>query len=701
MKKAIISTIIIFCCILFYKKADAAVIFNMDENTVIDNILSANNSSSGKEIEIKNMVSVVNGQSFSISQVSSINEVIDAGGIVDIENAIIENFPEEYNYNPGVVEVDKDNYIKKVCGTGTAVIRAITTIDSVQSDIYFAIKGIDGDISIYNAIENINGGKIPPVITGFEDANILYKDYYEALKLIKNSENFTSDINIQHDGLENTWKLANGYKFIEMRRLFEEYFSLRRFVLSEVQFISEYEGIVLKFANALAQDDILSYSFYKEKEFEPDNGITINVAISSMADGTVINNEFTLNVGISETRIMLDKEFKEEGEYTAEVSGNGPYTSKAVYTFEFIFNTIDKGAFVKKKTKIYSSIYNGQEIGTAAARTRYNCIAKSSSGWFRIKLPDGTKGYIVKDNVSLSESAIANIVSIYDAKYSYADMSRDIKKMAQFYQDVIELSVLSRTADNNNIYCVRLGNKDAKKKVVIQSAMHAREWLNSQLLMKMLERCCKSYYSGKYGGVTYKKLFNNVCFYIVPMLNPDGVNISQYGLGRIKSASLRRLVKKLGRGRYSRWKANAKGVDLNKNFSAGFRKGNARGSKRGPAGYSGPYVCSERESRALQNLVNKVKPKAVINYHEAGRVIYYTKSSSLTSLVRQKTGYRLIRESIKGANGSFGDWLTRKGIAWCTPETCIGTAPVGHSQFYYEWGKHRDMIQAVAKLYKK
>lgn len=413
MKKAIISTIVIFCCILFYKKADAAVIFNMDENTVIDNILSANDSSSGKEIEIKNMVSVVNGQSFNISQISSINEVIDAGGIADIENANIENFPEEYNYNPGVVEVDKDNYIIKVCGTGTAVVRVTTTIDSVQSDIYFAVKGIDGDTSIYNAIESINGGKVPPVITGFEDASVLYKDYYEALKLIKNSETFTSDINIQHDGVENTWKLANGHKFIEMRRLFEEYFNLRRFVLSEVQFISEYEGIVLKFANALAQDDILSYSFYKEKEFEPDSGITLNVAISSMADGTVINNEFTVNVGTSETRIMLDKEFKEEGEYTAEVSGNGPYTSKAVYTFGFIFNTVDKGAFVKKKTKIYSSIYNGQEIGTAAARTRYNCIAKSSSGWFRIKLPDGTKGYIIKDNVSLSESAVYMMQNIH------------------------------------------------------------------------------------------------------------------------------------------------------------------------------------------------------------------------------------------------------------------------------------------------
>lgn len=699
MKKTIISTIIIFCCILFYKKADAAVIFNMDGNTVIDNVLSVNESSSGKEIEIKNLLSVVNGQSFSLSQISSINDVIEAGGTIDIENAIVENLPGEYNYNPGVVELDKENYGIKVCSTGTAVVRITVVTDSMQSDIYFAVNGIDGDMDIYNAIENINGGKVPPVITGFEDANVLYRDYYEALKIIKNSETFSSDIDIQHDGVENTWKLANGYKFIEIRRLFEEYFNMRRFLLSEVQFISEYEGIVLKFGNTLEQDDILSYSFYKEKEFEPDKGIILNVAISSMADGTVVNNEFTINQGESETRITLNKEFKNEGEYTAEVSGNGPYTSKAVYTFAFIFNTIDKGAFVKKKTTIYSSIYNGQEIGTAAAKTRYNCIAKSSSGWFRIKLPDGTKGYIIKDNVSLSESAIDNIVSIYDTKYSYADMSRDIKKMAKFYQDVMELSVLSKTADNNNIYCVRLGNKDAKKKVVIQSAMHAREWLNSQLLMKMLERCCKSYYSGKYGGTSYKKLFNNVCFYIVPMLNPDGVNISQYGLARIKSASLRKLVKRLGRGSYSRWKANARGVDLNKNFSAGFRKGNARGSKRGPAGYSGPYVCSERESKALKNLVNKVKPKAVINYHEAGRVIYYTRSSSLLRLVRQKTGYRPIYESIKGANGSFGDWLTKKGIAWCTPETCLGTAPVGHSQFYYEWGKHRDMIQAVAKLY--
>ena len=69
--------------------------------------------------------------------------------------------------------------------------------------------------------------------------------------------------------------------------------------------------------------------------------------------------------------------------------------------------------------------------------------------------------------------------------------------------------------------------------------MHAREWLNSQLVMKMIEQCASQYYTGSYGGRTYRRLFKNVCFYVIPMLNPDGVNISQYGLARIKDADLK------------------------------------------------------------------------------------------------------------------------------------------------------------------
>lgn len=705
MKKLMVNAIIVVFCILFYKNADAAVVFGMNGNTVINNIITATIKDTGEEIQIKNMVSIQEGQAFNLSQVSNQVEISGQGNIISIE--ILDSLgglPGEYNYNPYAVSVD--NYDIKVDGTGMAVLKVISYPDAadtsgVQNTTYIAVNGISRsmeDYDIYTAIENINSTILYNGIENFEDAYTVYMDYYGVLLLSKESSTFSTDTDIQHDGISNIWNITNGYKFFNAGNLLKAYFDSDRFLLQETVFISEYEGIALKFGHEVTENDLLAYSFYREEEYMPDAGITLDLTITNLEGTNTASKKVTINKGLDEVNVKLGNSLKKKDTYKSEISGMGDYTSQAEFTFTFIFENINKGAFIKKKTVIYSGIYNGSKKGNAKAKTRYHCVAESS-GWLKIKLSDGSNGYIVNENVSFSESAIDNIVSIYDTKYSYSDMSRDLKKMAKFYQDVMGLSVLAKTADNNNIYCIRLGNENASKKILIQSTMHAREWLNSQLIMKMAERCCKSYYSGKYNGTAYSKLFNKVCVYIVPMLNPDGVNISQYGLARIKSPSLKKFVKRLGRGSYSRWKANARGVDLNRNFNAGFRKNNSRGTKRGREGYSGPYAFSERETKAIVKLVDKIKPKAVINYHEAGRVIYYTRRSSLLNLVRQKTGYRPIRESISGANGSFGDYLTKKGITWCTPETCSGSTPAGHSQFYYEWGKHRDMVQAVAKLY--
>lgn len=700
MKKIIISTIILFCCILFYKNANAAVIFDMNGDTAIDNIIYAVDKDTGREVQIKNMLSITSGQSFKLKQICNIDTIVKAGGTVNLENSSnLVDFQDNYIYNPDLLYVDNEKYEISIDGSGIAVLKITVQIADEQDIVYLAINGVIGSMDIYNAIENIKvDEKNFSDINTFEDAYDIYIDYHEAFKLIKESSTFDTDINIQHDGYLNIWKITNGSKYFETDELLSKYFETKQLLLLEIYPISEFEGIVVRFIHEVTDDDLLAYSFYNKKEYVPDIGITFNATVQNLDSLAWTNKEFTLYKGDSEIILKLDKEFRENGRYSIEISEAEACTSKMEFIFESIFTSINKGAFINQKTPIYSGIYNGSSIGTAKANRRYRCIAKSSL-WYRIKLNDGTIGYIENDNASLSDSSIDNVVDIYDSKYSYSDMTRDIKKMAKFYQDVIELSVLTSTADNNKIYCVRLGNADAKKKVLIHAAMHAREWLNSQLVMKMLERCCKYYYSGKYNGTLYSRLFNNVCFYIVPMLNPDGVNISQYGLSKIKSASLRNIVRRLGRGRYSRWKANARGVDLNRNFSVGFRKDTARGTRRASEGYSGPYACSERETKALINLINTIKPKAVVNYHEAGKVIYYTKSSSLLRLIRQKTGYRAIRESISGANGSFGDYLTKKGIVWCTPETCSGSAPVSHSQFYYEWVKHRDMLPAIAKLY--
>ena len=287
----------------------------------------------------------------------------------------------------------------------------------------------------------------------------------------------------------------------------------------------------------------------------------------------------------------------------------------------------------------------------------------------------------------------SGIVNIYNKKYSYADLSRDIKRLSGYYKDIISTGILGKTSDGNNIYCIRLGNDKSERKVIIQSAMHAREWLNTQLLMMMTERCLRFYYSARFEGIKYNELFDKVCFYIIPMLNPDGVNISQYGLKRISNNILKRKVRQIGRGRYRRWKANAEGVDLNRNYETGFTNNCLRGASE----CSGDFPYSEKETKAFVKLVDGVKPLAVINYHETGRLIYYKEFNKLTKLIKAETGYCCKYDS--GANGSLGDWLSMKNTAWVTIETCIGRAPVNHLQLYREWKLHKNMIQKIAKLY--
>lgn len=280
------------------------------------------------------------------------------------------------------------------------------------------------------------------------------------------------------------------------------------------------------------------------------------------------------------------------------------------------------------------------------------------------------------------------------SRYSYRDMKRDLRKLSRRYQGFIKVFWLAKTADGNRIYGIRLGNPSASDNVVIQSSMHGREWLNTELIMRMVKRFCRKYPSARYHKKSYQELLGEVCFWILPMVNPDGVAVSQYGFKGLHSVHLQRLVKGLGGKNTEGWKANARGVDLNRNYSTGFGRETAK--SRGSAMYPGKTPFSERETRALVKLFLKTRPKAVINYHETGHLIYYKENSSLVQTVHSLTGYRLCPEG-EECNGNLGDWLTEKRIPWCTVETCIGDAPVQRKQLSAEWKRHRDMLPAVAE----
>ncbi len=331
-------------------------------------------------------------------------------------------------------------------------------------------------------------------------------------------------------------------------------------------------------------------------------------------------------------------------------------------------------------------------------------VTKEERYYVRVRALD-SDGNIIEEGVTHFYNG--NIVSTTKEKYSYKDMQKDIQELERKYADYIDVTVIGKTVDNRSIYDVILGNPDAEKAVIFQASIHAREYMTSQLVMEQIEYYL-DHYDEEYKKKTYRDIFDKVCVHVVAMSNPDGVTISQEGITGIRKASLRKKLKKMyGANRTTVWKANARGVDLNRQFDYKFEYKIKKKYKKGSyALYGGKKPVSENESKALVKLVNDVKPKAVVNYHAMGNVIYCNyggkkkvqkKVYKLAGEIRSFTGYYYM--GLDESPG-FANWLVcKKKIPSCTVEIGKNKTPVPISQFNTVWKQNKEVMVAVARLY--
>ena len=269
--------------------------------------------------------------------------------------------------------------------------------------------------------------------------------------------------------------------------------------------------------------------------------------------------------------------------------------------------------------------------------------------------------------------------------------------------DFMERTFVGQSIRGRELYCVRLGRRDALP-ILYVGAHHGMERLTSALLLRFINEYCESYRAnGRMYGVPMQYLFAERCIYILPMLNPDGVELSLYGPSQ-EGPLYERLLKMNGGDDFSNWQANERGVDLNHNYNAGFAEYKAVEKELGIIGgatkYSGEYPESEPETAALCRLIRTTEPELIFTLHTQGEEIFYTSggkyppvSRRLGRIISELTGYTLSEPDGTAAYGGLTDWfIAEYGKPSFTIECGKGVNPLPKDDFFKIYARLRELF---------
>ena len=265
-----------------------------------------------------------------------------------------------------------------------------------------------------------------------------------------------------------------------------------------------------------------------------------------------------------------------------------------------------------------------------------------------------------------------------------ADSDGRNNMMRRLYEKYGEISVypIAKSIMSRPIDAVHIG--EGEMYVCIFAAHHALESVTSNIAYMLVDYLLYGTGVGRIYDVDCKLLLSKYCFIIVPCVNPDGIELRYHGASG--SPIYDRQMRMSG-GDFSTWQANARGVDLNHNYDAGFYRYAAlardMGIMPGASRYGGEYPESEPESRGVANLVRTIMPSAVISLHSQGEEIYAFPDTPRVSRVAKRisamTGYSIGVPEGTAAFSGLCDYTASLGIPSFTFEVGRGKNPLPES----------------------
>lgn len=253
--------------------------------------------------------------------------------------------------------------------------------------------------------------------------------------------------------------------------------------------------------------------------------------------------------------------------------------------------------------------------------------------------------------------------------YTYSILEEDIAKLKTRYP-FIETGVMGNSVLGKNLSYLRLGN--GKNNVFFNGTHHSLEWITSVLLMKFVEDFCNAYENDEeIRDYNIKEIWDSSSIYIVPMVNPDGVDLVLNGVESARGEYYGKLVKwNNDSSDFSDiWQANIRGVDLNHNYNASWREYKlcqVKNNISGPCAtrYSGKYPESEPESSAIANFTRYGDFNLVLALHSQGKEIYWDYNNLASDFAKEigeklakVSGYELETPTVMASFTGFKDWF--------------------------------------------
>ena len=272
---------------------------------------------------------------------------------------------------------------------------------------------------------------------------------------------------------------------------------------------------------------------------------------------------------------------------------------------------------------------------------------------------------------------------------------RYLQQIAEKYP-FTKLEEVGVTDFQRPIWMLTIGT--GKRHVLFTAAHHANEWITALVLLKYAEDLAEAVQKdGILFGQRAKEMADAVMIHIIPLVNPDGVDLvtgamtpesAQYLLARELAQKYPAIPFPEG------WKANLLGVDLNLNYPAGWLQAReikfSQGyTSPGPRDYVGRAPLDQMETRALANLTEKLNPDLVLAYHSQGKEIYWQfrdyevpGAKELGEVMARVSGYTLADTPYASSFAGYKDWFIqnfrRPGY---TVEVGSGENPLPLSQF--------------------